>query len=208
MDIGKFLEKNKILFKHKEGSIVHPKLTSGLHSDSYFNLCKLLESTSLTQLMMTNLFESKLEEQKVADSCNSVGGLLTLGSHIVFSLTENIISFRCKQRIVFNKRDNPILSYWNFDEIKQPLLLVDDVLTTGSSFKDLVTRLNGIELAPYLVVLVNRTGKAYLEINNTKFKVISAYELVTNTWKESECPLCKVSKAVKPKSNWEMFFNH
>lgn len=199
-----FLIKNGVLFKYKDQA-VHPILTSGYHSDTYFNTTKLIESASLTQMALKNMFESKIRSQLVSKSCNSIGGLLTLGSHIAYVITETLLDFRCKQRIVFNKKDSPVVSYWKLEDIKEPLLLVDDVLSTGSSFKHLIPKLEGITLSPYIIVIVNRLGKDEITIGNRTFKIISVYNLKCNIWEPSECPLCKNSKGLKPKTNWDIF---
>ena len=55
--------------------------------------------------------------------------------------------------------------------------------------------------------IVHRPEK--LPITYESYKVIPLIELEIHNWKAESCPLCQSgSKALKPKSNWELFLKY
>ena len=85
----------------------------------------------------------------------------------------------------------------------EKVLLVEDVLTTGSSIHTMmraVSEMGGVVL-PYVAVLVNRSGLK--EIHG--LKIVALINRPMPMWKPEECELCKKgSEAVRPKehANW------
>lgn len=174
-NIRKVLEENNVILKG------HFLLTSGLHSDVYFEKFRLLENPNLVK----ELIITKDKELKVLNPTLCIGPL-TGGALVAFALADilNIRSIYMEKEgdEFVLKRDFKIYTH-------DKILLCDDVLTTGSSFlrmrKTLEPYLN--QIVGYFV-LIDRSTKGIEHIN----PVISVYEEPAITYKPEECPLCKI----------------
>lgn len=206
-NIISYLKKNNILVKCNKFGKLHAILTSGYHSDTYINLNKLYENSNFTRILINEIFNNKkISIQEIADSCECIGGLLTLGSHISTLLPEIYPEFRNKQRIIFNKKEDKKISRWQENEIKSPVLLVDDVFTTGSSIKHIIENSHSLRFSKYILVLVNRSSYDYIVINDICYEIISGVKIDSEIYEADECPFCQAgSIAVKPKYNWDLF---
>ena len=91
------------------------------------------------------------------------------------------------------------------------IILVEDVLTTGSTTKKTILTLKAVNLfskiEPVIGTLINRTGAHILDFEELgKFKIKSVVDVDFEVWEPKACPLCaKGSVAIKPKLDWNSF---
>ena len=167
----------------KRGALLrgHFLLTSGLHSDAYFEKFRVLESPEMTRELLSLIANDvrKLNPEIVAGP--TTGGIL-----VAFALAEmlgldaayaELPPDGSKGRVF--RREFPIKG--------KRVLVVDDVMTTGGS---LVDTMEAVKKEGGQVVgvglLVDRSGGKDLGV-----PVLPALRLDMNAWKPEECPLCK-----------------
>jgi len=174
-DILKDLEKRGALLRG------HFLLTSGLHSDAYFEKFRVLESPELTRKLLSLIADDvrRLNPDIIAGP--TTGGIL-----VAFALADmlglgaayaELPPDGSKGRVF--RRDFPLRG--------KRVLVVDDVMTTGGSVSDTieaVRRESGQVVGVGL--LVDRSGGKDLG-----FPVLSALKLEMNAWRPEECPLCR-----------------
>ncbi|MEO0198996.1 MAG: phosphoribosyltransferase family protein [candidate division WOR-3 bacterium] len=183
-NIKKILENNNVILKG------HFLLTSGLHSDIYFEKFRLLENPNLVK----KLIKTKEKELQNLNVTLCIGPL-TGGALVAFAVGD-ILNIRS---IYMEKEENEFVLKRDFKIYKEDkILLCDDVLTTGSSFLKIRK-----SLAPYLnqivghFVLIDRSTKAIEEIS----PVISVYKEPAVTYTAEECPLCKMGIPVEKRGS-------
>jgi len=175
MDIQRILEENNVILKG------HFLLSSGLHSDIYFEKFRLLEKPSLLYKIITTR-EKELRELDV----NLCVGPLTGGAFVAFAIAL-ILDIKAyymekEQNDLVLRRDISIGEHHH-------ILLCDDVLTTGSSFQKMLKGLgqNACKVKGYFV-LIDRSAEVF---DDTK-PILSIYKSKQATYKPDECPLCKM----------------
>jgi orotate phosphoribosyltransferase len=80
------------------------------------------------------------------------------------------------------------------------VLVVEDVITTGGSAREVIDVLKSFDVATAAVGgIVNRSGGNPFAKDGLELTTLCA--LSVNSWKPEECPLCKAGgKAIKPGS--------
>lgn len=188
----------------------HALLTSGNHSNGFFNSELVMEDPMILAMAVNDLLHKVLEEGLFTSSINRVVGpamgAITLAheaarqiadrfnAHCLRAYTEKVEDGG-KKKMVFGRT-----------KIKEGerILLVEDVLTTGDSVimaSNAVSDAGGIVL-PYIAVLVNRSGLT--EVDGKR--IVSLINEPMPMWTPEECPLCKDgSEAIRPKGadNWK-----
>lgn len=177
-------EQNEILeiFK-KSGALLkgHFLLSSGLHSDEYFEKFQVLQYPNYVEILCKKLAE-KFKNKKIEVVVGpTVGGVI-----IAYEVAKHL-----KVKAIFAERDGDQRVFkrgFNLDE-GQRVLIVDDILTTGKSvFEviDLVKKYKA-DIVGIGVLLDRSGGKVKIEDYDLKpLVVVSA-----KTYKPEECPLCK-----------------
>ena len=178
----------------KSGAILqgHFRLTSGLHSPTYWEKFRVLESPLYTEQlcrMITTHFQEK-EIQVVAGP--TTGGIILafetarqLGVRGIFAEKEGATERVFRRGFSINPGER--------------VLIVDDILTTGSSIRQVtaaVTKQGGLVIG--IGVLVDRAEQ------ETEFGVplFSCLRSITPTYTPQDCPLCtKNIPLVKPGSS-------
>ncbi|MEO0141667.1 MAG: phosphoribosyltransferase family protein [candidate division WOR-3 bacterium] len=159
----------------------HFLLTSGLHSDAYFEKFRVLESPDMTRKLLSLIADDvrKLSPEMIAGP--TTGGIL-----VAFALAEmlgleaayaELPPDGSKGRVF--RRDFPIRG--------KRVLVVDDVMTTGGSVSDTIEAVRkegGVVVGVGL--LVDRSGGKDLGV-----PVLSALRLDMTAWRPEECPLCR-----------------
>lgn len=190
----------------------HALLTSGKHSNGFFNSRLVIPDESLlcdAASDLLELFENQggniYKIQGVVGPQTGATKLSELLYQLLVERTQSVLFWaspskkECdgKKSMIFNDEDRGLLS-------RHSVLLCEDVLTTGGSV-DLaataVSNAGGIVL-PFLVVLVNRSGLT--EVNGKK--IVALIDRPMPMWTPEECPLCKdknSSEAIRPKENWD-----
>ncbi len=158
----------------------HFQLSSGLHSDRYFQCARALQYPGLAKELGRLLAEQfdELEIDLVVSP--AVGGVI-IGHEVARALG---------RRHVFAERAESGFRLRRGFEIRkaETALLVDDVLTRGTSTKELMQLVSEHEARPSgLGVIVDRR-EPDVELD---VPVASLIRVEVKTYRPEECPLCK-----------------
>ncbi len=187
----------------------HALLTSGNHSDGFFNSRRVIVDIEGLELGAKDLLSkfSALGNNlaKVEVVVGPQTGATMLASLLAGEVVRQTETMCCylspskheeegKKSMVFTEHERKSLK-------GKTVLLCEDVLTTGGSVKltaEAVEEAEGIVL-PFTLALVNRSGATHLN----GYKIIALIDRHMPAWTPEECPLCKEgSEAIRPKDNW------
>lgn len=210
--IGKYKEKNALWIHDGNPKRPHALLTSGKHSNGFFNSRLVIPDEALLSLAASDLVDSLvLQGVDIAHIECVVGpqtGATKLSELIALqrmARTKNPCTFASPAK--YEKGGVKSMVFSNSDLALLPgrtVLLSDDVLSTSGSVDlaaEAVVNAGGIPL-PWVLVLVNRSGQK--EIHGRK--IISLIDHPMPMWTPGECELCKQgSKAIPAKGeNWAL----
>jgi len=181
------------LFKRNKALLSgHFKLTSGLHSDTYFQSALILQNPRDTARLAKQLANRVKENNIKVDVVVSPA----LGGIVIGYEIGKILGVRS----IFTERINGKVSLRRGFSINsgERVLVAEDVITTGLSAKEVVDSIEptgGVVVG--VVSLVDRSaGKA--DFGVPKFSILT---LEVKNYKEDECPMCETgSIAIKPGS--------
>ena len=171
------LEIFKITGAIKEG---HFLLASGLHSPVYWEKFRILQYPQVTRKNCVALLLNTSKEQKIEVVAGPTTGGIILAFETARQLGVSGIFAEKEGEIRAFRRDFTITPDEN-------VLIVDDILTTGSSIKETISavdKLGGIIIG--IGVLVDRSEKN-LDFNLPFFSCLHA---PTIAYSPQECPLC------------------
>ncbi|MCL2555592.1 MAG: orotate phosphoribosyltransferase [Firmicutes bacterium] len=168
----------------------HFILTSGRHSDTYMQCAKLFVDTVSSEKICTALSEKLKKFGASAIVSPAVGGIL-MGYEVARQL--NIKNY-------FAERENGVFNLRRGFEIEKgaKVIVVEDVVTTGGSAKEVVNLLKNMDVDVVCVAsIVDRSGgKADFGVPYE-----SLIQLDIATFDSSDCPICKTGiPAIKPGS--------
>ncbi len=177
----------------KTGAILkgHFKLTSGRHSDTYMQSAKLFIDTKQSEIVCKALAE-KLSGEKIDIVVSpAIGGIL-MGYEVARQLgVPNI----------FAERENGEMTLRRGFALNEgaKVVVVEDVVTTGGSVKEVVKLVQSMGAEVVAVAsLVDRSN------GNVDFgvKYVNLISMEVVSYEPDECPLCKEGKIelVKPGS--------
>ena len=172
----KVLEIFKTAGAIKEG---HFLLASGLHSPVYWEKFHILQYPHLTT-RLCRLIAQHFKQQRI----DVVAGPTTGGIILAFETARQL-----GRRGIFAEKEGGVRVFRRDFEIEpgQRVLVVDDILTTGSSIRETINavdRLGGIIIG--IGALVDRSEKD-LDFNAPFFSCLRA---PTTVYSPQECPLC------------------
>ncbi len=168
----------------------HFLLSSGLHSDRYVQCALLLQYPSISSKVGEELAElfSDLQIETVIGP--AMGGII-----IVYEVARHL-----KKRAIFTEREQGkmVLRRGFSLEPEEPVLVIEDVITTGGSVQEVIdvcrsfrTKIMGVGS------IIDRSIKP-LDLG---VPLKSLLRLEIQTWKKEDCPLCQQGiKLVKPGS--------
>lgn len=167
----------------------HFILTSGLHSDRYFQCARMLAHPRHAAAC-GEAIAAKLPERLTHVISPAMGGII-IGHEVARSLG---IPF------LFTERVDGAMTLRRFDFPEAcRVAVVEDVITSGGSLlevADLIRAAGGEVLATAAVV--DRSGDCPLDFGAPFHSLL---KVEVKTWDRSDCPLCaKGSEAVKPGS--------
>ena len=177
----------------KSGALLkgHFLLTSGLHSPVYWEKFRVLQFPNYTE-QLCRMIANHFRKQEI----QVVAGPTTGGIILAFEVARQL-----GIRGIFAEKEGDERTFrrgFNIDPGER-VLIVDDILTTGSSIREVIGAVN--KLGGKIIgigVLVDRSEQA------TDFGVplFSCHRAVTTTYKPEDCPLCAARiPLVKPGSS-------
>lgn len=173
-EIEKILEKTNAILKG------HFLLTSGLHSDTYFEKFRIFQYPEYLEKII------KISKNLLKNfQFDYVAGPEKGGFFIAYEIARQ---FK-KQAIYLEKSEDKFIIKRNFANVEKgkKILLVDDVLTTGKSLSLLIEDLNKDFKVEAVFVIIDRSER---EIN-FNIPLIYLYKKEVKNYNPEECPLCK-----------------
>jgi orotate phosphoribosyltransferase len=166
----------------------HFRLTSGLHSDIYLQSALVLQYPQHAAALGAALAAPFRRDGIQTVLAPAIGGILV--AHEVA---------RALVRGLFTEREDGVMRLRRGFTLTpgERCLVVEDVMTTGGSIREVVTcveALGGVVVG--VGSLIDRSGRTTFPVKRATLATVKA-----TTWKPEECPLCKTgSPAIKPGS--------
>ncbi|MDK2821674.1 MAG: orotate phosphoribosyltransferase [Clostridia bacterium] len=168
----------------------HFVLTSGLHSNQYLQCAKVQQFPEENEILCKELAERFKEENIDTVIGPAIGAII-----MSYEVARNLGT-----KALFAERENGVMMLRRGFDIKpgERVLVVEDVITTGGSVKEVIDLVKQKGAVPVGVgVLVDRSGGcADLGV---PVKALTTFDI--ETFKPESCPLCEQGiPAVKPGS--------
>ena len=179
----------------------HALLTSGKHSDGFFNASLLVEQPVLLSsacLELISVMRSKMIAGRVEDAL-PVGRVV--GSALGAVTIAHEVARHLKVKCGYTESVDGQMHPKRFDVTGEQVLVVEDVMTTGGTTRKTVRALEaeGATVLPVIGCIVNRSGKSHLDGR----PIVALVSRKLPIWAPEECPLCRAgSEALRPKANW------
>ena len=179
------------IFKDTEGLLEgHFQLTSGLHSNRYFQCAKVFQYPHHAETLCSEIAVNFKNSNIDVVVSPAVGGIV-VGQEVARLLgVRHIFTERVDGQMVLRRG-------FTIDS-GQKALVVEDVTTTGGSVKEVIKTLQGMGATVVSVgAVVDRSG------GTVDFGVpyFSLLQIEVETFEPENCPLCESgSEAVKPGS--------
>ena len=180
----------------------HALLTSGKHSNGFFNASKVIVNPSILKEACLDIVKGNrgdVPEHSRGDMViGSALGAITI-AHVMAELLNATCGFT--EPVVANGEKTMQLKRFSIESAER-ILPVEDVISTGDTTLKTIAELKqkGAIIHPVVIVLVNRSGKEYLD----QYKIISLIDHPMPMWKAEDCPLCQQgSEEIRPKCNWD-----
>ena len=170
----------------------HFELSSGLHSDRYFQCALFLQDP----------VEAGAAAQSIARIVKDRDIDVVVGPAMGAVTFSYEVGRACGTRALFTERkDGEMVLRRGFTLAKgERVLVVEDVLTTGGSAREVILVLESLGAKVVAAgCLVNRSGGNPFE--DLGIPLVALADVEARTWNPNECPLCASGdKAVKPGS--------
>ncbi len=164
----------------------HFLLSSGLHSDIYFDKFRLLQYPEYVKRFC----------QKIADAFKDKGITLVVGPEKGGIIIAYEVASQIGVRCAFAEKSEDKLCFkrdFYFKE-NEKVLIVDDVLTTGGSIKKVMALIKERKWdIAGIAVLIDR---AVFPLN-LNMDVFSVVKVEANVYRPEDCPLCKMGLELK-----------
>ena len=185
-------EKETLALYEKTGALLrgHFRLTSGLHSDVYLQSALVLQHPEAAEALGAAL----------AEPFRTVGARTVLAPAIGGILVAHEVARALGVRALFTEREEGVMTLRRGFTLErdEPCLVVEDVITTGGSTRevvDCVERLGGRVVG--VGSLIDRSGGSA----TFTVKRVALATMKAATFEPDDCPLCKAgSVAIKPGS--------
>lgn len=180
--IKKILEELEVL------SYGHFLFTSGRHSNTYMQCARLLEEPKYTEEVVKYIVEEFKD-----DNIDIVVGPATGGIILSYEFARQL-----NVKGIFTERENEIMTLRRGFKIAEGarVLIVEDVITTGGSVKeviDIVEKEGGKIVG--IALLVDRTGGKI----DFGYKLVAGYSDELISYTPEECPICKEGNIILDK---------
>ena len=158
----------------------HFLLSSGLHSNEYFQCASLLQHPSLASRVCQTLAQRFISEEITCVVAPAVGGIIVAYEMARHLGTRAVFAERVDDRLKLRRAFHVIP--------KDRVLVVEDVITTGGSVEELINLVQDTGATVVGVgALVDRSG-GWVAFD-VKFHALLSLNL--KTFPSSECPFCK-----------------
>lgn len=187
------MEQEKVIEIFKETGVMlegHFLLTSGMHSNRYFQCARLFEYPNYSELLCSELAKKFCDDQVELVIGPALGGVIMAYE----------VSRALGVKNIFAERENGSMTIRRGFTIPTGtrVLIVEDVVTTGGSVKEVISLLNEMEAQVVGVgcMMDRSAGKVQF---GCKFESLVRMEVVA--YPADECPICKTAlPLVKPGS--------
>lgn len=185
-------EKDTLALYEKTGALLrgHFRLTSGLHSDVYLQSALVLQHPEHAEALGVAL----------ADAFRDAGARTVLAPAIGGILVAHEVARALGIRALFTEREQAVMTLRRGFTLErgEPCLVVEDVITTGGSTREVVQCAEALGARVVGVgSLIDRSGGAAA----FPVKRVALATVTATTYTPEECPLCKAgSQAIKPGS--------
>jgi orotate phosphoribosyltransferase len=176
----------------KTGALLqgHFRLTSGLHSDVYLQSALVLQYPEHAAALGAAL----------ADAFRGSGATTVLAPAIGGILVAHEVARALGVRALFSERENGVMQLRRGFALAtgERCLVVEDVITTGGSTREVVTCVehHGATVVGVGSLIDRSGGAAAFSVKRVALATVGA-----QTWQPAECPLCRDgTPAVKPGS--------
>ncbi len=166
----------------------HFLLTSGKHSNRYIQCAQVLKNPKSTETLVSEL------AKKLTGKYDLVVGPAMGGVIVAYEMGRQL-----GVSALFTERENGKMTLRRGFEIppQSRVLVVEDVITTGGSVKEVVELVEDAGgIVSDVAVLVDRSSGNHA----LQAPPISLVKLQVETYAPEACPLCKDSRPVKPGS--------
>ena len=168
----------------------HFRLTSGLHSDVYLQSALVLQYPQHATTLCTALAAPFRGDGIQTVLAPAIGGILVAHE----------VARALGVRALFTEREEGLMRLRRGFTVSagERCLVVEDVMTTGGSIREVVTCVEALGASVVGVgSLIDRSGGgAHFPVRRATLATVKA-----TTWKPEECPLCKAGgQAIKPGS--------
>lgn len=185
MDIEQILIENNGLLKG------HFCLTSGLHSDTYFQCAKLYEHPQAVEQLGQKLSQ-KLADIEFDTIISPAIGAMIIGYETAKQAGKRFLFVERKDGVLQLRRDYRL-------EKGEKVIILEDVITTARTINETIEAIKGFE--PEIIgvaSIVDRTN------GKTNYNIKSLLQVSPVTYEAENCPLCAENiPLVKPGSRTE-----
>lgn len=163
----------------------HFKLTSGRHSNAYFQCAKVLQHPEHLTAVCGNIAEYFAGKGVETVISPAIGGIV-VGTEVGRQLGVKTIFAERKEGVMTIRRGFSL-------ELGERVLVIEDVITTGGSVAEVIALIKSAGAALVGVGSVVDRSNGRVRLADDQFSVLSM-EVVSFT--PEECPLCKAGVAV------------
>lgn len=169
----------------------HFCLTSGLHSDTYFQCAKLYENPKVVAELGKNLAE-KLSKFDYDTIISPAIGAIIIGYETAKQAGKRFLFVERKEGVLQLRRD------YRLNEGERVIIL-EDVITTARTINETIDAIKGFNAQLIQVAsIVDRTN------SQTQYEITSLMQVSPVTYNPQDCPLCMEKiELVKPGSRVE-----
>lgn len=157
----------------------HFLLSSGKHSNRYCQCAKLLQHPDKAEKVLG----------VVADKLSNIDFDLVVGPAMGGVIVAYELGRQMKKPAIFTERENGEMTLRRGFSIKpgQKVIITEDVVTTGKSFKEAAKVIEsfGGEVVAVVCIVDRTTAKV------TDYPMFSAIKLDIESYEKDDCPLCK-----------------
>lgn len=185
----------------------HAILTSGKHSDGYFNVSQATSYSNVCKYLGTFL------KQKFDECINlAVVDAVVSSSYAALPIGMELARQLGAMFVFTEKEEKEQVWTGRFELLDEAILLqVEDLITTMGTVEKVQ---KAVKMANPKAQFVRKSGKDVVMtvvhrperlMAYPDYQVVALIEQEVHSWEPEKCPLCKKSEALKPKPNWARF---